>query len=220
MRTMKLVAVAVVVAALCTLVEASPSGAATTSARHLLSVLAVGGEGGSSTYTRTAFRHWIDADGDCQSTRAEVLIVESRVPVTFTSSNHCTVARGRWLSPWDYATWTNASDVEIDHLVALKEAWESGARIWGPVNRQRFANDLYAYTLDAITDNLNASKGDRDPAEWLPAGPTARCIYAIHWVQVKYRWRLSVDGTERAVLASLFAGSCGDKQVTIPARAI
>jgi hypothetical protein len=44
-----------------------------------------------------------------------VLISESRVPVTFTSSNHCTVARGRRLSPWDYATWTNASDVDIDH---------------------------------------------------------------------------------------------------------
>jgi hypothetical protein len=81
------------------------------------------GEGGSSTYTRTAFRHWIDADRDCQNTRAEVLIAESRVPVIFTSSRHCTVARGRWLSRWDYATWTNASDVDIDHLVALKEAW-------------------------------------------------------------------------------------------------
>jgi hypothetical protein len=77
---------------------------------------------------------------------------------------------------------------------------------------------MYRDTLDAITDDLNASKGDPDPAEWLPSGPSARCIYAIHWVTVKYRWKLSVDGSERAVLANLFAGSCGDKQVTIPTR--
>jgi hypothetical protein len=130
------------------------------------------------------------------------------------------VARGKWISPWDYATWTNPADVDIDHLVALKEAWESGARIWGPVNRQRFADDMFRYTLDAVTDDLNASKGERDPAEWLPSSPNALCIYAIHWVTVKYRWKLSVDGVERAALASILNGSCGDKIVTIPARAL
>ena len=64
----------------------------------------------------------------------------------------------------------NPSDVDIDHVVALKEAWDSGARSWSSVNRKRYANDLgYSGTLVAVTDNVNASKGDRDVAQWLPS---------------------------------------------------
>lgn len=69
-------------------------------------------------------------------------MAESRVPVSYTTSRRCTVSRGRWVSPYDGATWTNPSDVDIDHRVALKEAWESGARSWTAANRQRFANDV------------------------------------------------------------------------------
>ena len=82
------------------------------------------------------------------------------------------------------------------------------------------ANDLgYAWTLDAITDNVNASKGDRDPAQWLPPSTSVRCSYAIHWAAVKHRWRLGVDSTERAALLSIRSGTCGARGVTIPARA-
>ncbi len=197
------------------------AAAATTTARQLAAALPVRSEGGSTTYSRTSFKHWIDANGDCQDTRTEVLVAESRVAPTYTSARHCSVSRGRWISPYDYATWTNPSDVDIDHVVALQEAWESGARIWGPVNRERFANDLgHPWSLEAVTDNVNASKGSRDPAQWLPAGPAARGSFAIKWVTVKYRWRLSVDPAERAALLNILSGSYGAKQVSIPARAL
>ena len=138
----------------------------------------------------------------------------------FTTSRRCTVARGRWVSWYDGATWTIPSDVDIDHVVALKKAWESGAWSWTATNRQRFANDLgYAWTLDAVTDNVNARKGDRDPAQWLPPSPSVRCSYTIHWAAVKYRWRLGVDSTERATLLSILSGTCGARGVTVPARA-
>jgi Protein of unknown function (DUF1524) len=88
---------------------------------------------------------------------------------TYTTTQRCAVSRGRWVSSYDGATWIIPSDVDIDHVVALKEAWESGARTWSATNRQRFANDLgHGWTLEAVTDNVNASKGDRDPAAWLP----------------------------------------------------
>jgi hypothetical protein len=219
MRTIRIVAVAVVVTAICTLFQPTPAGAATTTARGILGALAVGREAGSTTYNRAAFPHWIDADGDCQDTRAEILIIESRAPVTYTTNSQCTVAGGRWLSPWDNRIWTVASDVDIDHHVPLKEAWESGARSWVSVNRQRFANDSYGYSLIAITDNLNASKGDRDAAQWLPPVASTRCAYATQWVLVKYRWKLSIDPTERAALSNILSGSCGNRVVTIPPRA-
>ncbi len=86
---------------------------------------------GTGSHTRypsgsDLFRHWTDANGDCQDTRAEVLITESRVTPRYTTTRQCAVLSGRWISPYDGAVWTLASDVDIDHRVALKEAWESG----------------------------------------------------------------------------------------------
>lgn len=198
---------------------ATPARATTTTARSLLLRLTVASEAGSTTYERSKFQHWIDADGDGCNTRAEVLMVEAKVGVTYGSG--CTVYRGKWYSWYDGVYWTYASDVDIDHVVALKEAWESGARNWTSTNRKRFANDLsYAFSLDAVTDNVNQSKSDRDPAEWMPPRAAAQCLYAIHWVSVKYRWRLTINAAEKSKLASILTGSCGDRSVTIPPRAI
>ena len=75
------------------------------------------------------FGGWIDADGDCRSTRQEVLIAESQTALTFSSGNR-TVSTSQWLSFYDDQTYTSAADVEIDHLVPVDEAWGSGARAW------------------------------------------------------------------------------------------
>ena len=123
----------------------------------------------NSGYDRALFPHWVDANGDCQNTRAEVLISEADAAVTYTSASKCTVATGRWFSYYDRATWTNAADIDIDHMVPLAEAWGSGARSWTTSRRQAYANDLGDYrTLVGVTDNVNQSKGDQDPSTWLP----------------------------------------------------
>ncbi len=69
-----------------------------------------------------------------------------------------------------------------------------------------------------MTDNLNSSKGDRDPADWLP--PKKSCVYSIRWVQVKYRWRLRINKAEKTALAGVLSGKCGAREVTVPKRAI
>ena len=117
-RIFSLLAVCVVVVGVA-FVSAVPAQAATISARNLLFKLAVHAENGSG-YSRSYFGDWRDANGDCQNTRAEVLITESKVPVRFTSSGHCTVKSGRWYSWYDGKTWTLASDVDIEEVVALK----------------------------------------------------------------------------------------------------
>ncbi|MFH5823454.1 HNH endonuclease family protein [Georgenia sp. AZ-5] len=212
--------VAAFLASLLTALLLAPAQAATTTAADLFGSLTVASEGGSTTYDRNYFNHWIDNNGDCQNTRHEVLIWESQVTPTYTSSSRCSVSSGRWYSYYDGASWTLASDVDIDHMVPLKEAWESGARNWSAYDRERFANDLgFDASLVAVTDNINQSKGDQDPASWLPPRSAARCTYAIEWVQVKYRWRLSINAAERDALSSLLSGSCGSTLVTVPARA-
>lgn len=157
----------------------------------------------SSGYDRSLFVHWIDADGDGCDTREEVLISESRTMARVGSS--CSV-RGSWRSAYDGVTTTRASSLDIDHLVPLKEAWDSGAWSWTSARRQGYANDLGdARTLRAVSAALNRSKGDRDPGEWLPPLVTFRCTYATEWVAVKLRWHLSVDTIERTALRRILA---------------
>lgn len=204
----------IVVSTAAVTVTAAPAQAATYSAplRTAISSLPVATEVRTG-YDRTLFPHWKDADGDCQNARHEVLVAETSVTATFTTSSRCTVATGRWLSYYDRASWTAASDVDIDHVVALAEAWDSGARSWTTTRRQAYANDLGdKRSLAAITDNVNHSKGDQDPATWLPTYD--RCRYVIEWTAVKIRWGLSVDAGERNALVQ--QGSlCSDVTLTV-----
>ena len=150
-----------------------------------------------------------------------MLIAQSKVTPTYTTTSHCTVATGKWFSYYDGATWTRPADVDIDHMVPLKEAWESGASLWSADNRTRYANDLdFPASILAVTDHVNQAKGDEDPAEWLPPLTTAWCTYATQWVQVKYRWRLRIDPAERTKLSSILSGSCGARTALVPPHAI
>lgn len=164
-------------------------------------------------YNRDLFRHWIDADGDGCNTRYEVLIAEATTRPSVGSG--CTLSGGRWLSYYDNATWTNPADLDIDHMVALAEAWDSGARSWTSSRREAYANDLGdSRSLVAVTDNVNQAKGDLDPAQWLPPLTSARCRYITEWVVVKIRWRLTVDTAEKNSLTSL-ANGCTNTTITV-----
>jgi uncharacterized protein DUF1524 len=162
-------------------------------------------------YSRDLFPHWIDADGDGCSTRNEVLIAEADDPVSVGSG--CSLSGGRWFSYYDRLSWTNPSDVDIDHMVPLAEAWDSGARTWTTSVRQSYANDLGdSRSLVGVTDNVNQEKGDQDPREWMPTYD--KCRYLREWVAVKHRWRLTVDSGEKSALSSLAAG-CTNTTITV-----
>ncbi len=199
---------------------ATPASAASrVSARWLLAQIPAAYEAGWSTYNRALFAYPADLNGDCQNTRAEVLISESIVPVTYTSASHCYVKTGRWYSFYDGVWGRSASSFQLDHLVPLYEAWISGARLWTAADRRRYANDTaYGPTLVMVTSRVNQAKSGDDPASWLPPRVAARCTYAIRWVEVKYRWRLKMDSAERAVLSRLLLGTCGATLVTLPPR--
>lgn len=146
-------------------------------------------------YDRSLFRHWIDADRNGCDTRREVLIAESLTPVRVGAS--CSITGGTWFSAYDGVTTTDASTFDIDHLVPLKEAWESGAHAWTNDRRQAFANDLaLPESLIAVSASSNRSKGDRDPAEWMPPRREYHCTYVTSWITVKKAWNLSVDRAE------------------------
>lgn len=193
---------------------ASPARASTYSAplRDAAADLPVASENRDG-YDRDLFPHWIDADRDGCNTRYEVLIAEAvREPSV---GSGCYLRHGRWYSYYDNEYWTRTSDLDIDHVVALAEAWDSGARGWTTTLRRSFANDLGDdRSLVAVTDNVNQSKSDRDPAEWMPPYSPARCTYIEAWVAVKIRWRLTADFAEKAALTD-WASTCPNVTITV-----
>lgn len=142
-------------------------------------------------YDRDDWPHWSDLDRDGCNTRCEVLAAE-RLP------------DGSWYSVFDGRSTTVAREFDIDHLVPLAEAHESGGWEWDRSTRQRFANDeTYAHSLIAVSASSNRSKGKKDPGEWLPPDAGSHCFYADAWVRVKHRWSLSVDVNELIALGRI-----------------
>ena len=162
-------------------------------------------------YTRDQFKLWIDADGDGCDTRKEVLIAEADDPVTVGSG--CSLSGGRWFSYYDRVSWTDTGRIDIDHVVPLAEAWDSGASAWTAAQRQSYANDLGdSRTLVGVTDSVNQAKGDQDPTTWMPTYDT--CRYLREWVAVKIRWRLSIHSAEKSALQSKSSG-CANSTITV-----
>jgi hypothetical protein len=159
-----------------------------------------------SGYDRDLFSHWIDADRDGCNTRREVLIIEAVDPPTI--GDRCELIGGLWYSAFDGVTTDDDSSFDIDHMVALKEAWDSGAHAWDSDRRRAFANDLdLPEALIAVSSSSNRSKGADDPAEWLPPLRSYHCQYVNDWMVVKIKWELSVDAREFSALRTV-ASNC------------
>lgn len=142
-------------------------------------------------YNRDLFPHWIDADSNRCHTRCEVLLREA-------------LPAGGWLSVYDNVMVHDASDLDIDHVVPLAEAWRSGAADWETDRRAAFANDLdEPWALKAVTASSNRSKSDSDPADWRPKNQDIWCEYAQGWIAVKLKWNLSADTRERDALGQM-----------------
>ncbi|MFB7913201.1 HNH endonuclease family protein [Streptomyces sp. NPDC056061] len=178
---------------------AMPTPVSASTARSYLSQLTVSSEGSMTGYSRTKFPHWITQSGACNT--REVVLERDGKNVEQNSS--CAAVSGTWYSEYDGATWTAASDLDIDHMVPLAEAWRSGASSWTNAERQAYANDLTRPQLIAVTDNVNQAKGDKDPADWLPPRTAYQCTYVRAWVHVKHYYNLSVDSAEKSALQSI-----------------
>ncbi|MFD6887924.1 HNH endonuclease family protein [Streptomyces sp. NPDC059957] len=176
-----------------------PTPISAAAARSYLATVTPKTEGSTTGYSRDLFPHWSTVSGTC-NTRETVLKRDGSGVV---QDSACAAVSGSWYSEYDGATWTAASDVDIDHMVPLAEAWRSGANSWTTAKRQQFANDLTRPQLIAVTDNVNQAKGDLDPGKWLPPRTAYRCTYARMWVGVKQYWALSMDSTEKTALVNI-----------------
>jgi ABC-2 type transport system ATP-binding protein len=210
--TLIIIGTGVILAAGSSVLVAAPAGATPPGiptpavARAELDGLTVTPEGASERYYRDLFPHWITISGAC-NTRETVLARDGESVVV---NDFCAATAGSWYSPYDGQTWTRASDLDIDHIVPLAEAWRSGASTWTTSRRKGFANDLDRPQLIAVTDNVNQTKGDQDPSAWRPPLETYHCTYAKMWIHTKYHWDLTLQASEKIALRDMLA-TCGSE---------
>ena len=186
-----------------------PSATSATSATSTtLTITVAPVPAGIPEYDRSDWRHWIDEDRDCQDARHEVLIAESLDQVTFETDRECRVATGRWFGAFTGAYVEDPGDLDIDHMVPLKNAHLSGAWAWNPAMKEEYANYLGEENhLIAVTASANRSKGAKGPEEWGPPELGYWCQYATDWAEIKEWWELTMTKVESEIVMDML-GTC------------
>ncbi len=138
-------------------------------------------------YDRSLWRHWVDFDGDCQDTRQEVLARDSLVPVTY-SADGCRVLSGIWQDPYTGVAYMSPSELDIDHVVPLKWAYEHGAKDWPRWIKRTFAND--PENLLVVHKSVNRwVKRDKGPDRFMPQ--VGQRVYLKRFMAVANRYGLT-----------------------------
>ncbi|HLM19616.1 MAG TPA: HNH endonuclease family protein, partial [Acidimicrobiia bacterium] len=173
----------------------SVAGATSSSrADDLLATLAVKGRGPKTGYTRDQFGPaWADVDRNGCDTRDDMLNRDLAAKQWRLGTHGCVVIAGVLRDPYTgqrlvFAK-ADAAAVQIDHVVALSDAWQKGAAQWDTMRRRIFAND--PLNLLAVDGPTNARKSDGDAATWLPPERSYRCAFVARQVAVKAKWHLA-----------------------------
>jgi hypothetical protein len=181
----------------------------------VLETLSVQGRGPKTGYAREAFgARWSDVDRNGCDTRDDILNRDLRAKEWRPGTHECVVVAGVLRDPYtgQRLTFTkeHAEAVQIDHVVALSDAWQKGAAQWDARRRLAFAND--PLNLLAVDGPTNSRKSDGDAATWLPPERSFRCRYVARMVAVKAKWKLSVTPAEHDAIARVLA-RCPEQRV-------
>ncbi|AMM31490.1 calcium-binding protein [Sinomonas atrocyanea] len=209
-----------VVAAAGSAPKAQPAYA--TKALDLLATLPVKGRAPKTGYTRDQFgQAWVDVDHNGCDTRNDIL-KRDLTATAYTAGSRCRIASGTLNDPYTGKTIGfvrgngTSTAVQIDHVVALSDAWQKGAQQLTAAQRTALANDpLNVLAVDGPT---NEAKGDGDAATWLPPNKSYRCQYVARQVSVKATYSLWVTQAEHDAIARVLA-SCPDQQVPTDQKA-
>jgi Protein of unknown function (DUF1524) len=193
-------------------VPLAPANAAEKKASVVLETLAVKGRAPKTGYDRSSFGGWADLDNDYCHTRDEILMRDLQ-SVTFDPEEKCQVQTGTFIDPYsgtriNFLQGRGTSNlVQIDHVVAVSDAWQKGAFKWGSATKISFYND--PLNLLAVQGRLNSQKGDGDAATWLPPLKSYRCSYVARQIAVKAKYSIWVTTAEKAAMKSILANCPG-----------
>ena len=203
----------VVIALLLCLLPATNSQAATSDALTALNKLEVKGRAPKTGYTRAQFPHWSDPDRNGCDARNDTL-KRDLTDITYKEGTRdCKVIAGQLLDPFSGKVITFSPTkvvIDIDHVVALSNAWQTGAAYFDKNTRLLIAND--PINLLAVDAKLNRQKGDGDAATWLPPNKSFRCEYVARQVAVKSKYKLWVTEPEKVAITNILS-SCVDQKL-------
>jgi hypothetical protein len=160
-------------------------------------------------YSRDQFGPaWADVDHNHCDTRDDILR-RDLTQIVLKPGSTCVVARGILRDPYtgksiSFLRGPNSSVVQIDHLVALGDAWRTGAAGWSAALREQDAND--PVVLLAVDGPQNEAKGDADASQWLPSNRSYDCTYVVKQIAVKTKYHLWLTQTERDAMKDVLAG--------------
>jgi len=179
----------------------------------IIETLAVKGRAAKTGYDRSSFSHWRDPDRNGCDARNDTLRRDLTNLVIKSDSNGCKVLGGALADPYsgkniDFVF--GASLVDIDHVVALSNAWQTGAFQFTDEIRLQFAND--PLNLLAVSASLNRQKGDGDAATWLPPTKSYRCQYVARQIAVKKKYGLWLTKPEKVEMLNLLA-KCPNQEI-------
>ena len=196
-------------------VDTAIEGARPDTALAALGELEVRGRAPTTGYDRDEFgAGWVDTDRNGCDTRNDVLARDLTGETFEPGTRDCVVVSGTLADPYSGTTiefrrgQDTSDDVQIDHVVALSDAWQKGAQGWDADTRVAFAND--PLNLLAVDGPLNQQKGDGDAATWLPPDRGYRCAYVARQVAVKLEYGLWTTAAERDAVAGVLA-ACPDE---------
>lgn len=163
------------------------------------------GRSASTNYSRDAFGSaWKDVDRNGCDTRNDVLGRDFSTAIYKAGTNDCKVIGGTWTDPYSNESYTfteQPSEAQIDHVVALSNAWQMGADLWTDQMRTEFAND--PLNLIVTVASLNRQKSDSNAASWLPPYKPGRCDFIARQVAVKTKWQLFVTSSEKSAMLGI-----------------
>lgn len=161
------------------------------------------------------FGGWVKnkKSGDCFNTRNKVLVRENVGTITLKESNKCSVESGEWVDVYSGDTFTDAqADIQIDHMVPLKEAYISGAHKWTFKERCLYGNYLgYRNHLVAVSGAENNEKSAKTPEDYMPSNTAYQCEYLKDWLKIKSYWGLSLVPEEMKSIRKLVEDNNCDK---------
>jgi hypothetical protein len=205
----------VVIALLLALLPTANSQSATTDAVTALNKLEVKGRAPKTGYTRSQFLHWSDPDRNGCDARNDIL-KRDLTDITYKEGTRdCKVIAGQLLDPFSGKVIIFSPTkvvIDIDHVVALSNAWQTGAAYFDKNTRLLIAND--PINLLAVDAKLNRQKGDGDAATWLPPNKSFRCEYVARQVAVKSKYKLWVTEPEKVAIAKILSSCVGQKLPT------